>query len=127
QHAFRTGPAGGLFLRQQTTEDQMMDTPLRFTVDGQVAVLELNRPHKLNSMTPKMAELLAAAVTQINAADDIRAVILTGAGKKAFCAGSDIGDLDHYNTPWAFRNRIEYCDLLRRLHKPSIAAINGYA
>lgn len=104
-----------------------MDAPLQFTIDGQVATLELNRPEKLNAMTPEMAQLLADAVTEINGNDDIRAVVFTGAGEKAFCAGSDIADLDQYASPWAFRNRVEYCDVLRRLRKPTIAAINGYA
>jgi len=52
---------------------------------------------------------------------------VTGAGEKAFCAGSDIRELDSYDTPWNFRNRPDYCDAIRRLRKPTIAAINGYA
>src|SRR5699024_7542587 len=81
----------------------------------------------LNAMTPEMAQLLVAAVDDINANDEVRAVIFTGAGDKAFCAGSDISELDQYASPWVFRNRVEYCDVLRRLQKPTIAAINGYA
>lgn len=104
-----------------------MTTPLRFTIENRVATLKLNRPEKLNAMTPEMAGLLASAVADINDNDEVRAVILTGAGEKSFCVGSDIADLDRYSSPWAFRNRTEYCDLLRRLHKPVIAAINGYA
>lgn len=104
-----------------------MNAPLNFVVDGPVATLELVRPDKLNAMTPEMAELLSAAVSNINADDSIRAVVFTGAGNKAFCVGSDISELDKYSSPWAFRNRIEYCDMLRRLRKPTVAAINGYA
>ena len=55
------------------------------------------------------------------------ASIITGAGERAFCAGSDIGELDRYDTPWNFRNRPDYCDAIRRLLKPTIAAVNGYA
>jgi enoyl-CoA hydratase len=51
---------------------------------------------------------------------------VTGSGK-AFCAGSDIAELDTYETPWQFRNRPDYCDAIRRLLKPTIAAVNGYA
>lgn len=104
-----------------------MNAPIHFSVNNQVATLELNRPEKLNAMTPEMARLLADAVAAINADDDIRAVVFTGAGEKAFCVGSDIGDLDQYDSPWAFRNRVEYCDILRGLHKPAVAAVNGYA
>jgi enoyl-CoA hydratase/carnithine racemase len=95
--------------------------------DGQVAIITINRPEKLNAMTPEMARALVAAVEACNGDDAIRCVILTGAGERAFCAGSDIRTLDDYETPWAFRNRPDYCDAIRALLKPSIAAVNGYA
>lgn len=104
-----------------------MTQHVNLTLDGNVAVIELNRPEKLNAMTPEMADLLADAVATCNKNDTVRAVVLTGAGPKSFCAGSDIAELDTYDTPWAFRNRREYCDLIRAIDKPVIAAINGYA
>lgn len=103
-----------------------MTAPLTFQIEGRVGIITYNRPDKLNAMTPEMAELMVDAVTRCNDSDDVRAVVLTGTGK-AFCAGSDISLLDSYATPWDFRNRTEYCDALRALSKPSIAAINGYA
>ncbi|TKW67103.1 MAG: enoyl-CoA hydratase/isomerase family protein [Paracoccus denitrificans] len=103
-----------------------MTQPLTFETAGRVGIITYNRPEKLNAMTPEMAGLMVAAVTRCNEDDEIRAVVLTGTGK-AFCAGSDIALLDSYKTPWEFRNRVEYCDALRALVKPSIAAINGYA
>jgi enoyl-CoA hydratase/carnithine racemase len=54
-------------------------------------------------------------------------VVLTGAGGKAFCAGSDISELDAYGTAWEFRGRPDYCDAIRSIRKPVIAAVNGYA
>lgn len=96
-------------------------------VREKVATITLNRPDKLNAMTPDMAEALRTVVADINASDEVRAVILTGAGPKAFCAGSDIKELDGYATPWQFRNRPDYCDAIRALLKPTIAAVNGYA
>lgn len=95
--------------------------------DGMVGIITINRPEKLNSMTPEMAAALVAAVNDFNSDDGIRCVILTGAGERAFCAGSDIRTLDDYATPWDFRNRPDYCDAIRALLKPSIAAVNGYA
>jgi len=95
--------------------------------DGFVGLITLSRPEKLNAMTPEMAEALVAAVEDFNRDDGIRCVVLTGAGEKAFCAGSDIKLLDTYETPWQFRNRPDYCDAIRALLKPSIAAVNGYA
>lgn len=95
--------------------------------DGFVGTITINRPEKLNAMTPEMAAALVAAVTEFNKDDGIRCVILTGAGEKAFSAGSDIRTLDDYDTAWNFRNRPDYCDAIRALLKPSIAAVNGYA
>lgn len=95
--------------------------------DGFVGTITINRPEKLNAMTPEMAAALVAAVSDFNSDDGIRCVILTGGGEKAFSAGSDIRTLDDYDTAWNFRNRPDYCDAIRALLKPSIAAVNGYA
>ena len=104
-----------------------MTDNLLFAIDGHVATITLNRPEKLNAATPEMASAIVAAVEECNRSDAIRCVIVTGAGPKAFCAGSDISELDSYATPWDFRNRSDYCDAIHRLLKPSIAAVNGYA
>ena len=104
-----------------------MGDNIRVERDGQVGIITLDRPEKLNAVTPEMADALVAAVNGFNADDAIRCVILTGAGEKAFCAGSDIRTLDDYDTAWNFRNRPDYCDAIRALLKPSIAAVNGYA
>lgn len=98
-----------------------------FEVRDRVATLILNRPEKLNAVTPEMADALVARVKDCNARADVRAVVITGAGEKAFCAGSDIAELDGYDTPWTFRNRPDYCDAIRALRKPVVCAINGYA
>lgn len=92
-----------------------------------VAVITLNRPAKLNAMTPAMTARLIELAGVCDRDDGVRAVVLTGAGDRAFCAGSDIRELDDYPTPWAFRGRPDYCDAVRRMTKPTIAAVNGYA
>ncbi len=104
-----------------------MTQELRFTVADHVATILIDRAHKLNTMTPDMAAALVAAVDECNRSDAVRCLIVTGAGEKAFCAGSDITTLDGYATPWDFRNRADYCDALRACRKPVVAAINGYA
>lgn len=104
-----------------------MTEDIRFEIEDDIAVITLNRPQKLNAVTPEMADAIVAAVTECNDSDTIRCVIVTGAGERAFCAGSDIRELDAYETPWQFRNRPDYCDAIRALLKPSIAAVNGYA
>lgn len=98
-----------------------------FAIADFVATIQVNRPEKLNAMTPAMAASLVEAVTECNASDAVRCVIVTGAGEKAFCAGSDIATLDGYATAWDFRNRADYCDALRACRKPVVAAVNGYA
>jgi enoyl-CoA hydratase/carnithine racemase len=104
-----------------------MDENILCTVENQVAIITLNRPAKLNAMTPEMIQSIIEATDRCNRDDNVRVVIVTGAGEKSFCAGSDIRELDTYPTPWAFRSRPDYCDAVRRLVKPSIAAVNGYA
>jgi len=95
-------------------------------ISGHVATVRLNRPEKLNAVTQAMSDSLVRIVRGLNADADIRAVVYTGTGR-AFSAGSDISTLDQYETPWEFRNRRDYCDALRELRKPLIAAVNGYA
>lgn len=104
-----------------------MSDELTFTIADHVATITINRPAKLNTMTPAMADALVAAVAECNGSDAVRCVVVTGAGEKAFSAGSDISTLDQYATPWDFRNRADYCDALRACRKPVVAAINGYA
>lgn len=95
--------------------------------DGAVALITIDRPDKLNAMTPDMAARLVEIAADCNADDGVRAVVLTGAGERAFSVGSDIRALDAYPTPWSFRQRQDYCDAIRRIVKPVIAAVNGYA
>jgi len=104
-----------------------MTSDVALELDGHVAVLTLDRAAKLNAMTPEMTGDLRDHVAALNRDDTVRAVVLTGAGPKSFCAGSDIRELDTYPTAWSFRGRPDYCDAVRGLVKPSIAAINGYA
>lgn len=100
---------------------------IQLDVDGHVATLTLNRPAKLNAVTPEMSTALVGAIHECDSSSDIRVIIVTGAGERAFCAGSDIRELDSYATPWDFRNRPDYCDAIRGARTPTIAAVNGYA
>jgi len=104
-----------------------MSGKIGFQIDGHVAVITIDRPEKLNAMTPDMAASLVDLAHRCNEDDAIRAIVLTGAGERSFCAGSDIRALDGYTTPWSFRHRQDYCDAIRRIVKPIIAAVNGYA
>jgi enoyl-CoA hydratase/carnithine racemase len=105
----------------------MTDPGVLCEVDGPVALVTIHRPAKLNSVTQEMSDRLVEVIEALNDDDGIRVVILTGAGDRSFCAGSDIRTLDKYATPWEFRNRTDYCDAIRACRKPVIAAVNGYA
>ncbi|WP_426517031.1 enoyl-CoA hydratase/isomerase family protein [Diaminobutyricibacter sp. McL0618] len=100
---------------------------IQLDLSGPVATITLARPEKLNAVTSEMSAALVAVIEWADETDEVRAVVLTGAGERAFSAGSDIRTLDAYATPWDFRNRTDYCDAIRAARKPVIAAVNGYA
>ncbi|MFE9043416.1 enoyl-CoA hydratase/isomerase family protein [Streptomyces sp. NPDC007818] len=110
-----------------TTPPDLGTEHVRLAVHDRAATLTLDRPAKLNAVTPEMSRALVQAIEWCDSTDDVRAVVLTGAGDRAFSAGSDISELDRYATPWEFRNRVDYCDAIRAARTPVIAAVNGYA
>jgi enoyl-CoA hydratase len=95
--------------------------------DGNVGELVLNRPEKLNALTPDMFRLLRDLSTEINETDDIHVVLFRGEGTRAFCAGTDINTLKEYPDFWAWRNRVDYVTQIRAIRKPVIACVHGYA
>ncbi|HEU4478624.1 MAG TPA: enoyl-CoA hydratase-related protein [Pyrinomonadaceae bacterium] len=97
--------------------------------DG-VAVVRLNRPEKLNSLTGEMILSLTDLFRGFAADPSLRAVILTGAGEKAFCVGTDIGELVDRSEAEALnisKRGQSLCNLIERSPVPVIAAINGLA
>jgi len=97
-----------------------------------VCILTLNRPDKLNSFNAEMHEQLARELENIAANDEIRALVLTGAGR-AFCAGQDLSertfdpdvDMDVGSSLDKYYNPLVKC--LRSLPMPVITAVNGVA
>jgi 2-(1,2-epoxy-1,2-dihydrophenyl)acetyl-CoA isomerase len=107
----------------------MIYNDLILEFDADVAVLTLNRPDKLNSLTWAMHQELKAALDDIEARG-VRAMLLTGAGR-GFCAGQDLADLD-LSRPDAIANTVEanYNPLVERLKAlpfPVVCAVNGVA
>jgi enoyl-CoA hydratase len=86
----------------------------------------LDRPAKLNTITPAMGKALMSLVPIINEDDDVRVVVLQGAGDRAFSAGSDVSVLDQYGSNWQLRNRVDYARQVWAVRKPVIAKIRGY-
>ena len=101
-----------------------------FQVEEGIATLTFNRPQVLNALNSNLLQELAHALDQVAADEDIRVLILTGAGEKAFVAGADINELAAFNALQAKRFSESGHALLNRLQAlpiPVIAAVNGFA
>ena len=97
---------------------------------GTIAYVTLNRPKVLNALSHATWENLEAAFEDARDDDDVRGVILTGAGDKAFIAGADISELAHVTAVEAEQSSAygqKVLNLIENLGKPVIAAINGFA
>jgi len=101
-----------------------------FEVKGSVATVTMNRPGKLNACNLQMFREIDHALSQVEDNDDVKVVVITGAGDKAFSAGVDFEELD-------FKDMKESADYIRSdarmfrriesIPQPVIAAVNGYA
>jgi len=91
-----------------------------------VALLRLNRPEKHNAINGRMSSELIQCLDALEADDDVRVLVLTGAGDKAFCAGADMAEAVAASAQGRdAAARAAY--RLARVRKPLIAAVNGYA
>jgi enoyl-CoA hydratase len=105
----------------------MTDVVLRED-QGRVAVLTVNRPDKLNALSQGVRDEMLAHLTAIEADDSIGAVVITGAGEKAFIAGADIGEFEG-RSPFDQREAMaspRVFDAMASFPKPVIAMINGF-
>ncbi|MGH2458251.1 MAG: enoyl-CoA hydratase/isomerase family protein [Chloroflexota bacterium] len=107
------------------------DSDVLFERRGPVAWVTFNRPRSRNAMTFAMYDRLAQICGEVEADPEIRVLVLTGAGDKAFVAGTDISQFQTFTDP---RHALEYEEhmdsVLGRLDsvaRPTIAAIRGYA
>ncbi|PPI99579.1 enoyl-CoA hydratase-related protein [Nocardia nova] len=110
------------------------DAPVLIERNGEIAVVRLHRPDRLNAFTDDMCEAIIAAFDETDSDDTVRAVVLTGTGR-AFCAGADLAaggdtfvlgdDPDTGGAPADQGGRVGL--RVYRSHKPVIAAINGPA
>jgi enoyl-CoA hydratase len=98
--------------------------------DGAIATITINRPAVLNALNTQTMDELRRAILDLKQDADVRVVILTGAGEKAFVAGADINELA-VQTPVTGREHAlagqHVFDLIENMGKPVIAAINGFA
>lgn len=96
---------------------------------GHVLVVTLNRPRAMNAITAEVSAIVGAALVRADEDPEIRAVVLTGAGARAFCAGADLKALargeqvtDPGHPEWGVAGYVRH-----PISKPTIAAVNGLA
>ena len=99
---------------------------VEFLITDGVGHIVLTRPEKHNAITPDMAKELGRICRDVDADDNVRSVVISGAGERAFSAGSDLNILADMSDIWAFRNRTEYAAVVRDIRKPVVAALKGW-
>jgi enoyl-CoA hydratase/carnithine racemase len=108
----------------------MAEDPVLFDTDGRVGVITLNRPERLNAITGRMLAELSEALLRCDRDPEVRAVVLTGAGR-GFCSGLDLQDVASGTsdiTGAASPNINEHPPfVLRRIDVPVVCALNGAA
>lgn len=102
-------------------------------IDNQdfIRIIVINRPDKLNALNRETIKELSEAITKANDDDQVKSIIITGSGEKAFVAGADISEFYEYNIDEAKdlsqRGQTTLFDLVENTSKPVIAAVNGFA
>ena len=100
---------------------------IRYEIDNEVAVITLNRPERLNGVDDLMVREWLQALDLADANDAVRAVVLTGAGERAFCAGADLSG-GRFEVQEGFRDGAGMVSLRTwAMKKPVVGAINGVA
>jgi methylglutaconyl-CoA hydratase len=127
----RSGEANGESMDQSQREsDSASSIVVAVDDDGHIATLTLNRPESRHAISRGLADQLPQACGDLAQRADIRAVVVTGAGDRAFCAGADLKERRSLSAPEraAHTSAIEAAvEALAALPMPSIAAIRGYA
>jgi enoyl-CoA hydratase len=118
-------------LSSETVTEQQQEFPdLRIAIEGGLAVLTIDRPKALNALNASLLGQLDAALDQIEAQQEVRVLILTGGGEKAFVAGADIGELKGLSKQQGRRAGRRGQRLFSRFEDSRllvIAAVNGFA
>jgi len=98
--------------------------------DGFVAEIVLDRPEAMNALSTAMAKSIAAACARLGADSGVRAVVLSAAGEKAFCAGADLKERNAMSDAEILAQREVFRAAfggVLRLPQPTVAAVHGYA
>jgi enoyl-CoA hydratase len=107
-----------------------MYSTLRTDIDNEICIITINRPDKLNALNKTVIAELGTAIENVYRNNEIKSVIITGAGSKAFVAGADISEFLGITREEGIAMAKKGQDLFFRIensHKPIIAAVNGFA
>ena len=101
------------------------------SIEERIATITINRPAKLNALNKATISDLSNAVSALGSDDNVRVIIITGTGEKAFVAGADISEFANYTVvegaQLAAEGQEALFDFIENLRKPVIAAVNGFA
>ncbi|MFX0555901.1 enoyl-CoA hydratase/isomerase family protein [Maribacter sp. CXY002] len=102
-----------------------------FKINDSIATVTINRPNKLNALNKETIQELHEVISDIEDNPDVKVIVLTGSGEKAFVAGADISEFADFSEKkgkkLAAKGQELLFDFIERLSKPVIAAINGFA
>jgi len=108
-----------------------MESNLITEIKGAIGIVAINRPSKLNALNKQVIEELSRVISGMQQNPEIRVIILSGSGDKAFVAGADISEFSSFNTTQgaalAAQGQAQLFDLIEQGPTPVIAAVNGYA
>jgi enoyl-CoA hydratase len=108
----------------------MSEQTVRLSIEGYTATITVDRPKALNALNTATLEQLEEALASVAQKAEVRGLIVTGAGEKAFVAGADIAEMMNLtmeqSLAFAARGHRVF-DALERLHCPTLAAVNGFA
>lgn len=121
-----------ILLKRNAAYSHNMSTMKYIQLEPQddIAILRINRPEALNAMNVDVISELSKMIDILAADDSIKAVVITGAGERSFCAGADISYMVNIDPMQAERYATSAQDVINRidrLEKPVIAAVNGFA
>lgn len=109
----------------------MSDNYILSNVDEGVLTLKINRPNQLNALNSEVIAFLSKHIEEVQTNDDVKVIIITGSGEKAFVAGADIKEFADFSPQQgkdlAALGQATLFDRVERSAKPVIAAVNGFA
>jgi enoyl-CoA hydratase len=107
--------------------ERMSEQYIRVEREEPIAIATIDRAEKLNALNWALISELADALEALDRDDAIRCIVLTGAGDRAFAAGADIGEMSDKTPMQMATGGFASWDRIRRVKKPIVAAVGGYA